>query len=82
MSRSYVSAERAIVTIRSDINVEEDLHEARPTTSMKTVWICRNSCDKKNQEIALVMMTSDDLAVMIQIQSNDVDPDREMIQIQ
>ena len=42
--------------------------EARPTTSMKKGWFCRTSYDEKNQEIALVMMTSDDPAVMIQIE--------------
>ena len=50
--------------------------EARPTTSMKKGWLCRTSYDKKNQEIA---------PMMIQIQwrwSNSDDPDRVMIQIQ
>ena len=26
--------------------------EARPTTSMKKDWLCRNSFDEKNEEIA------------------------------
>ena len=26
--------------------------EARPTTSMKKGWLCRTSCDEKNEEIA------------------------------
>ena len=26
--------------------------EARPTTNMKKGWICRNSSDEKNEEIA------------------------------
>ena len=69
----------------------EDLHEGRPTTSMKKGWLCRTSYDKKNHEIAPVLIqikwwsrsSSDDLdRVMIQIHSSDVDPDREMIQIQ
>ena len=25
--------------------------EARPTTSMKKGWLCRTSCDEKNEEI-------------------------------
>ena len=73
--------------------------EARPTTNMKKGWLCRTSYDEKNHEIAPVMIqiewwsrsSNDDLAVMIQIQSSDDDPDpvmmfyddpdREMIQI-
>ena len=38
----------------------------RPTTSMKKGWLYRTSCDKKNHEIA---------PVMIQIESGDDDPD-------
>ena len=39
------------------------------TSSMKKDWLCRGSDDEKNQEIAPVMMPSDDdPAVMIQIE--------------
>ena len=45
--------------------------EARPTPNMKKGWLCRTSCDKKNHEIAPM--------VMIQIEwwsrSSDDDPD-------
>ena len=41
----------------SDISVEEDLQEARPTTSMKKGWVYRSSYDEKNHEIAPLMMT-------------------------
>ena len=63
--------------------------EARPTTNMKKVWLCRTSCDEKNHEIAPVMIqwwwsSSDDLdRVMIQIQwwwsrsSDDLDQDED-----
>ena len=62
---------------------------SRPTMSMKKGWLCRTSYDKKNLEIAPGMIqiewlsrsSNDDPAVMIQIQSSDDDPDREMIQI-
>ena len=50
--------------------------EARPTTSMKKGWLCRTSCDEKNEEIApfeAVMM------MMIQWWSSFVD-DPVMIQ--
>ena len=68
---------------------------ARPTTSMKKGWLCINSCDKKNHEIAPMMIQIQWWQlVMIQIQwwsrstddpdpmmmSHD-DPNREMIQI-
>ena len=67
--------------------------EGRPTTSMKKGWLYRTYCDKKNHEIALVMLTQwwsrssdDDPTVMIQIKwwsrSSDDDPDRVMIQIE
>ena len=60
----------------------EDLHEGRPTTNMKKGSLCRTSYDKKNHEIAPVMIQIQWWQpVMIQIQSSDVDPDREMIQI-
>ena len=64
--------------------------EARPTTSMKKGWLCRNSCDEKNHEIASMMIqwwwsSRDDRdRGMIQIHwrcSRD-DLDRGMIQIQ
>ena len=67
----------------------EDLHEGRPTTSMKKGWLCRTSYDEKNHEIAPVLnqikwlskSSNDDPVVMILIKSSDDDPDREMIQI-
>ena len=31
--------------------------EAKPTSSMKKGWLCRTSYDKKNREIAPMMMT-------------------------
>ena len=34
--------------------------DARPTTNMKKGWLCRTSCDEKNQEITPMMMTNDD----------------------
>ena len=34
----------------------EDLHEGRPTTSMKKGWLYRNSYDEKNIEIAPVLI--------------------------
>ena len=55
------------------------------TSSMKKDWLCRDSYDEKNQEIAPVMMPSDDpdRVMIIQIQwwwsrSSD-DPDLVMI---
>ena len=46
--------------------------EARPTTSMKKGWLCRTSCDKKNEEITPFDRDSgnsddddDDLALMM-----------------
>ena len=48
--------------------------EARPTTNMKKGWLCRNSRDEKNHEIAPMM-------IQWWWSSND-DPDRVMIQIQ
>ena len=56
--------------------------EARPTTSMRKGWLCRTSYDEKNQEIAPVMMTSDDPAVMIYWWSRSSDDDLVMIQIE
>ena len=46
--------------------------EARPTTSMKKGWLCRTSCDEKNEEIAPFDRDSgrsddDDDPVMIQL---------------
>ena len=43
--------------------------EARPTTSMKKGWLCRNSYDEKNEEIELVDRDSsdDDDPMMIQL---------------
>ena len=54
----------------------EDLHEGRPTTSMKKGWLYRNSYDEKNLEIAPVLIqiewwsrsSNDDPTVMIQIE--------------
>ena len=59
----------------------------RPTTNMKKGWLCRTSCDKKNHEIAPVMIQIEWWQlVMIQIEwwsrSSSDDTDREMIQIQ
>ena len=65
--------------------------DARPTTSMKKGWICRNSCDEKNDEIAPRMIqwwwsnSNDPDQVMTEIQwwwSSSDDPDRVMIEIQ
>ena len=50
--------------------------EARPTTSMKTGWLCRTSYDEKNQEIAPVMM------IQQRCSKTRADPDRVMIHIQ
>ena len=54
-SRSDVSAGRTILTSRSDI-LKKTYMEDRPTTSMKKGWLCRNSYDEKNHEIAPVMI--------------------------
>ena len=62
--------------LSSDIRVTKDLQGGRPTTSMKKGWLCRNSCDEKNHEIAPGMIqiewwsrsSDDDPAVMIQIE--------------
>ena len=54
-SRSDVSVGHP--DLGSDIRATKDLQGHRPTTSMKNGWICRNSCDKKNHEIAHMMMT-------------------------
>ena len=54
-SRSYVSAGNS--DLGSDIRDTKYLQGGRPTTSMKKGWFCRTSYDKKNQEIAPVMMT-------------------------
>ena len=44
--------------------------DARPTTSMKKGWLCRNSYDEKNKEIAPVMMIQQRCS-----RSSDGDPD-------
>ena len=44
--------------------------EARPTTSMKKGWLCRTSCDKKNEEIEPFDLDSE---------NNDDDDDPVMI---
>ena len=41
--------------------------EARPTTNMKKGWLCRTSCDEKNEEIApLTEMVEAVMLMMIQ----------------
>ena len=50
----------------------ETYMEARPTTNMKNGWLCRNSYDEKNWEIAPFARDkgssdNDDDPVMIQI---------------
>ena len=50
--------------------------EARPTTNMRKGWLCRNSCDEKNQEIAPMMMIQQRWS-----RSRD-DPDPKMFHIQ
>ena len=39
-----------------NISVKKTYMEARPTTSMKKGWLCITSCDKKNHEIAPVIL--------------------------
>ena len=53
-SRSDVSASHS--DLGSDIRATKYLEGGRPTTNMKKGWLCRNSYDEKNQEIAPVMM--------------------------
>ena len=75
-----------------DIALKKTYMKASPTTNMKKGWFYRNSCDKKNHEIAPMMMiyikwwsrSSDDVPVMIQIQwwSRSSDDVPMMIQIQ
>ena len=52
----------------------------RPTTSMKEGWLCRTSYDKKNHEIAHMMMTRDD-PDLVMMTPRDPDP-TVMIQIE
>ena len=40
-----------------DIRATKDLQGGMPTTNMKKGWLCRTSCDEKNHEISLMMMT-------------------------
>ena len=61
----------------------KDLHEGRPTTSMKKGWLCRTSYDEKNHETAPVLIqierwsrSSDD--VLCWSRSSD-DPDLVMM---
>ena len=54
-SRSDVSAGHS--DLGSDIRATKYLRGGRPTTSMKKGWLCRNSHDEKNHEIAPMMMT-------------------------
>ena len=54
-SRSDVSASHS--NLGSDIRATKDLQGGRPTTSMKKGWLYRTFYDKKNHEIAHMMMT-------------------------
>ena len=58
----------AILMSRLDVRATKELRRVRNTPSMKEGWLCRTSYDKKNHEIAQMMMTRGD-------------PDRAMIQI-
>ena len=55
--------------------------EASPRTSMRKGWLCRNSYDKKNQEIAPVMMIqqrcsiSSDDPDLVMMPRDDPDPE-------
>ena len=57
MSRLDLSDGQAILMSRSDVRATKDLRGGRPTPSMKKGWLCRNSYDEKNHEIAHMMMT-------------------------
>ena len=55
-SRLDVSAGQAILMSRSDIRATKYLQGGRPTTNMKKGWLCRTSYDKKNHEIAPMVL--------------------------
>ena len=59
MSRSDVRA-TSILMSRLDIRATKDLRGGRHTPSLKEGWVYRNSYDKKNHEIAHMMMTRGD----------------------